>query len=90
MCTLQLQGEKKKIQTGYLVKVDEPGCWLTYNEFVLFGIGDSLTAQPSLVVFCNMALDWLVKVSLHNHKQITENCILKNDELQLLLGYFKV
>ena len=41
MCRLQLQG---RFQTGYLVKVDEPGCWLTYNEFVLFGIGDSLTA----------------------------------------------
>ena len=27
------------------------------------------------------AFNWLVKVSLHNHKQITENCIFKNDEL---------
>ena len=56
MCRLQLQGKKKRFQTGYLVKVDEPGCWLTYNEFVLFGIGDSLTAQPSSVVFCNIGI----------------------------------
>ena len=50
MCTLQLQEKKKDFKTGCLVKVDELGCWLTYNEFVLFGIGDSLTAQPSPAV----------------------------------------
>ena len=50
MCTLQLQGKKKRFQNWVFGKVDEPGCWLTYNEFVLFGIGDSLTAQPSPVV----------------------------------------